>query len=67
MDDDAVDLRLGHCGSEVLTELYVPRARFDAFAAAVRRELRRSGADPIYSTLRLIERDEDAFLAWARE
>lgn len=54
-------------GSEMITELYAPRGRFDEFMAALRRSLRESRADVIYGTVRLIERDTDTFLAWARQ
>jgi FAD/FMN-containing dehydrogenase len=53
-------------GSEILSELYVPRgelARFLASAAAI---LRGSGANLIYGTVRLIERDDETALAWAK-
>jgi FAD/FMN-containing dehydrogenase len=54
-------------GSEMITELYVPRARFLAFMIDAQETLRRRHGDVIYGTVRLIERDEDTFLAWARE
>lgn len=64
-----VDRRTGACvrGSEMITELYVPRHRLDAFFASVRTDLRANGARPIYGTVRLIERDQTSFLPWARE
>jgi FAD/FMN-containing dehydrogenase len=54
-------------GSEMITELYAPRAVFDPFLEDLRAELIGSGAQPIYATLRLIERDALSALAWARE
>jgi len=54
-------------GTEMITELYVPRAGFAAFMADARQALRRRGADVIYGTVRLIERDEETVLAWARD
>ena len=54
-------------GSEMITELYVPRPRLAAFMEAARLVLRRHGANVIYGTVRLIERDDETFLAWARE
>lgn len=54
-------------GTEMITELYVPRGRFADFMGHVRRLLRERQADVVYGTVRLIERDEDTFLAWARE
>ncbi len=64
---DSLDTRLGHTGSEVITELYVPRARLTDFLAAAAECLRRSSADVIYGTVRLVERDGETTLAWARE
>ena len=54
-------------GSEVITELYVPRSRLAAFMDAARDSLRSDEADVIYGTVRLIEKDQETFLAWARE
>jgi FAD/FMN-containing dehydrogenase len=54
-------------GSEMITELYVPRPRLAAFMAAARTTLRKQRANVIYGTVRLIERDDETFLAWARE
>lgn len=62
----AVDQRLGHCGSEMITELYVPRARYADFMAAAAQTLRRAQAQPIYGTVRLVEADTTSMLAWAR-
>jgi FAD/FMN-containing dehydrogenase len=66
---DALDRRLGaaHRGSEMITELYVPRPMLAAFMAGAAELLRRAGVPVIYGTIRLIERDEESFLAWARE
>ena len=54
-------------GSEIITELYVPRVRLAAFMADAVEALR--DADPlvVYGTIRLVKRDEEAVLAWARE
>ena len=64
-----LDRRLGspHQGSEMISELYVPRPALPAFLAAVRADFRRHGVALIYGTIRLIERDDESFLAWARE
>ena len=53
--------------SEVISELYVPRAKLANFMVELRRVLREQHADLIYGTVRLIERDDESFLAWARE
>jgi FAD/FMN-containing dehydrogenase len=54
-------------GSEMITELYVPRHRLPAFMSAVRGDARQHGIDIVYGTVRLIERDDESVLAWARE
>jgi FAD/FMN-containing dehydrogenase len=54
-------------GSEMITELYVPRHRLPALMAAVRGDARQYGIDIVYGTVRLIERDDESVLAWARE
>lgn len=53
--------------SEMITELYVPRASLTTFMDRVRSDFREHQVEPIYGTIRLIERDEESFLAWARE
>jgi FAD/FMN-containing dehydrogenase len=54
-------------GSEMITELSVPRHRLAGFLEAAAQELRSLEADVIYGTVRLIERDDETLLAWARE
>ena len=54
-------------GSEMITEIYVDRTRLAAFMDDAREVLRAHRANVIYGTLRLIERDDETFLAWARE
>ena len=53
--------------TEMITELYVPRDRLTEFMAAVREDFLRHQVNFIYGTVRLIRRDTDAFLAWARD
>jgi FAD/FMN-containing dehydrogenase len=60
-------LRSPHKCSEMITELYVPRPALPAFLAAARADFRKHGSKLIYGTIRLIERDDESFLAWARE
>ena len=64
-----VDRKLGssHPGSEMITELYVPRPQLADFMLEVRALLREKQARVIYGTVRLIERDEETFLPWARQ
>lgn len=54
-------------GSEMITELYVPRDRLEDFMHAAATHLRESGAMVVYGTVRLIEADTETVLAWARE
>ena len=65
----ALDQRLGTSlrGSEMITELYVPPRHLTAFMDAVRGDFRANDVDLIYGTIRLIERDSETALPWARE
>ncbi len=53
--------------TEMIAELYVPRSALAAFMAAVAADFRAHQVDLIYGTVRLIARDDESFLAWARE
>jgi FAD/FMN-containing dehydrogenase len=53
--------------TEMISELYVPRDALVRFLADVREDLRRHRVELIYGTIRLIERDAETLLAWARE
>ena len=65
----AIDERLGATvpASEMISELYVPRPSLARFMEEVREDFRANAVDLIYGTIRLIERDDETFLAWARE
>jgi FAD/FMN-containing dehydrogenase len=54
-------------GSEMISELYVHRSDLPAFMATVRDDARLNDVNIIYGTIRLIERDDESVLAWARE
>ncbi|HEY7638767.1 MAG TPA: FAD-binding oxidoreductase [Steroidobacteraceae bacterium] len=64
-----LDQRIGAsaCGSEMITELYVPRRNLAAFMDGVRLDFMANRVDFIYGTIRLIERDTQSALPWARE
>jgi len=64
-----LDRALGARGkaSEMITEIYVPRPRLQPFMEDARCALRDRRANVIYGTVRLIERDDETFLSWARE
>ena len=53
--------------TEMITEIYVPRSSLFNFLEDARIELRKLDANVIYGTIRLIEKDEESFLRWARE
>ena len=53
--------------TEMISELYVPRDRLADFVADVAEGFRRTDVDVIYGTIRLIERDDETFLPWARD
>ena len=61
-----LDQRLGSVakGSEMIT---VKRDDLVRFLEDVRRDFQENKVDLIYGTIRLIERDEESFLAWAKE
>ena len=54
-------------GSEMISELYVRRSDLPAFMARVRQDARAYDFHIIYGTVRIIERDDETMLAWARE
>ena len=64
-----LDARLGaaHVGSEMISEIYVKREDLLDLLAAAADDFRRHDVSCIYGTIRLIERDDESFLAWARE
>jgi FAD/FMN-containing dehydrogenase len=53
--------------TEMITELYVPRPRLADFMAAAGEELRRRKENVVYGTVRLIERDDETVLPWAKQ
>ncbi|WP_367875169.1 FAD-binding oxidoreductase [Luteolibacter sp. Populi] len=53
--------------TEMISELYVPRSCLPEFMARAAAALRPTGIPVIYGTVRLIERDAESALAWARE
>ncbi|MFZ6656714.1 FAD-binding oxidoreductase [Undibacterium sp. TJN19] len=64
---EKIDGLLGHKGSEMIGELYVPRPELSAFMQDAARDFRQHGVDLIYGTVRLIEADVESFLPWARQ
>ena len=60
-------MKAAHPASEIITEVYVPREALPDFMAAVRDDFLANEVNLIYGTIRLIEQDEESFLAWAKQ
>lgn len=54
-------------GTEMITEIYVPRKDLGNFMRDVQRDFRTNGVNLIYTTIRLIEQDKESFLPWAKQ
>ena len=54
-------------GSEMITEISVPRASLEGFLADVRDDFREHRPGLVYGTVRLVEQDTETALAWARQ
>lgn len=64
---DTVDNCLGHRGSELITELYVPRNAIGQFLGVLAEDCRRDRTDIIYGTVRQIRAEHETRLSWARQ
>jgi len=53
--------------TEMITEIDVPRPALAGFLAEVREDFRKNSTQLIYGTVRLIERDDESFLPWAKQ
>jgi FAD/FMN-containing dehydrogenase len=53
--------------TEVITEIDVPRPMLAGFLDEVRNDFRKNKVELIYGTVRIIERDDESFLAWAKQ
>jgi FAD/FMN-containing dehydrogenase len=51
----------------MLTEVYVTRDNLVPFLRAVRKDFLEHKVDLTYGTIRFIEKDDESFLAWAKE
>lgn len=56
-----------HAATEMITEINVPRETLNSFLQEVREDFRKNNVDLIYGTIRLIEKDRESFLPWARQ
>jgi FAD/FMN-containing dehydrogenase len=64
-----IDARLHapYPATEMITEINVPRQSLAGFLAEVREDFRKNHTALIYGTVRLIERDDESFLPWAKQ
>jgi FAD/FMN-containing dehydrogenase len=53
--------------TEMITEIDVPRPALTGFLDEAREDFRKNGVELIYGTVRLIERDDESFLSWAKQ
>lgn len=53
-------------GSEIISEVYVPKEQLVGFTRRAAEDFRKHGAQIIYGTIRRIEADRETFLPWAR-
>ena len=61
------ELGFEHPASLMISEIYVQRKQLTEFMDDVRQIATRDSFDIIYGTIRLIEKDTESFLAWAKE
>jgi FAD/FMN-containing dehydrogenase len=62
----AVDPHMGHVGTEMITEVYVPLEKLPTFFNQVKADFLRDNTQVVYGTVRLIDKDTESFLAWAK-
>jgi FAD/FMN-containing dehydrogenase len=53
--------------TEMITEINVPRPALAGFLEEAREDFRKNETELIYGTVRLIQRDDETFLAWAKQ
>src|SRR5215471_19352724 len=56
-----------NAATEMITEINVPRENLNSFLEEAREDFRKNNVELIYGTIRLIEKDEESFLPWARQ
>ena len=60
-------LHAPYAATEIIAEIDVPRATLTSFLDEVAEDFRKNNVELIYGTVRLIERDEESFLPWAKQ
>lgn len=61
------DLKAQVPGSEMISEVYVPRESLYRFLATTRKDFITHNVNLIYGTVRFIEKDDETFLPWAKQ
>jgi len=64
---DLVDEVVTPKGSLMLSESYVPRDKITTFIENIIEDAKEFSYDIVYGTLRLIEEDDESYLAWAKQ
>ena len=54
-------------GSLMITEIYVPRENLNDLIYKIIDDVRHNQINVIYGTMRLIEKDDESYLAWAKQ
>lgn len=60
-------LKAKHPATEIISEIYVPRKDLAEFLTKAADVIRKHSVSVIYGTIRLIEKDDETFLAWAKQ
>jgi len=53
--------------SEIISEIYVQRAKLKTLFDQLREDFRKNDTNVVYGTVRLIEKDTESFMAWAKQ
>ncbi len=66
---EAIDKKMGATvkGNEMITEIDVQRESLSDFMTEVAKKFQEEKTNVIYGTVRLIEKDEECFLTWAKD
>ena len=56
-----------HAATEIITEINVPRPELNSFLDEAREDFRKNNVELIYGTIRLIQKDDESFLPWAKQ
>ena len=56
-----------NAATEIITEINVPRESLTSFLSEVRDDFRKNNVELIYGTVRLIEKENETFLPWAKQ